>query len=119
MLPHPAAPNPSGIATACPDKSATGLMCAKGVDAHQRHGYGEQFQKSARRMLSSRRVDHGVDGAPNRMRLGNVGDAKGAKQILSVTGNVCGKKRKRGVPCDSKYYWQDFSLTEPVPCPAR
>ena len=35
MLPHPAVPGPSGIATACPNESATGLICAKPVDAHQ------------------------------------------------------------------------------------
>ena len=43
LLPHPAAPDPSGIATACPNKSATGLMCAKPVDAHQHHCYGSGY----------------------------------------------------------------------------
>ena len=40
MLPHLAVPDPSGIATACPNESATGLTCAKPVDAHQHHCYG-------------------------------------------------------------------------------
>ena len=41
MLPHPAAL--SGIATACSNKSATGLICGKPVDAHQHHFYGCQY----------------------------------------------------------------------------
>ena len=43
MMPHPAIPDPWGKATACPNKSATGLVCANPVDAHQHHCSGCRY----------------------------------------------------------------------------
>ena len=43
MLPHPAAPDPSGVAPICTNKSATGQTCGKPVDAQQHHCYGCRY----------------------------------------------------------------------------
>ena len=43
MLPHPAAPDDSGVASGCPNKSATEQICGKPVDPNQYHCYGCRY----------------------------------------------------------------------------
>ena len=43
MLPHPAAPDPAGVAPACSNKSGTGQTCGKPVDPHQHYCYGCRY----------------------------------------------------------------------------
>ena len=39
-LPHPTVPDPLGVAAACPNKSSSGQICTRPVDAHQHLCYG-------------------------------------------------------------------------------
>ena len=43
MIPHPAAPNATGVVQSCPNKSAVGLICNKPVDTQQHHCYGCRY----------------------------------------------------------------------------
>ena len=43
MLPHSGAPDPSGVVSARPNKSAAGQICGKSVDAQQHHCYGCRY----------------------------------------------------------------------------
>ena len=48
MLPHP-----SSLATACTNKSSTGLICVKPVDPHQHHCYGCKHGGTVDRQLAA------------------------------------------------------------------
>ena len=43
MLPHPAAPNATGVVQSCTNKSAAGLICNKPVDTQQHRCYGCRY----------------------------------------------------------------------------